>query len=177
VSPIDLEDEAGGWTEVDLAEPGFPDADWVGTPEFADMLDVPDDSPTEAPADGGLFVTPDGAWVAERSKEFFAALGDPDPDYDAALFAVKNLGFVAVRVSRSVVDIKLHPRNITSAALTSIQQLLPLIAVDFFQITYLTEEWTAETVSSAAKTICRLSEICVSKEAGVSWRERPTVVH
>src|SRR5439155_599466 len=30
-----------------------------------------------------MLVTPDGEWVTPDSPDFFAALGDPDPDYDA----------------------------------------------------------------------------------------------
>jgi hypothetical protein len=46
---------------------------------------------------GLVLVTPAGDWVREGSREFLALLGDPDPDYDAAMFAVRNLGFIAVR--------------------------------------------------------------------------------
>ena len=41
-----------------------------------------------------MLVTPEGQWMLEDSTEFRAALGDPNPDYDAAQFAVKNLGFI-----------------------------------------------------------------------------------
>src|SRR5262249_15618854 len=70
----------------------------------------------------GIFITPDGAWLREGSAEFFIALGDPEPDYDAPLFTIKNLGFICVRVvTASVVDITLHPRNVAPAALRSLQ--------------------------------------------------------
>ena len=35
-----------------------------------------------------MLVTSEGRWVLEDSAEFLAELGDPHPDYDAALFAV-----------------------------------------------------------------------------------------
>jgi len=74
---------------------------------------------------GGVFVTPDGAWLREGSEEFFVALGDPNPDYDAPSFAIKNLGFIFVRVvATSVAEIRLHPRNAAPAALRSLQQWL-----------------------------------------------------
>jgi hypothetical protein len=41
-----------------------------------------------------MLITPDGGWVSPDSAEFYTALGDPDPDYDAINFAVKNLGFI-----------------------------------------------------------------------------------
>src|SRR5437764_4536406 len=37
-----------------------------------------------------MLATPDGKWVFPNSAEFFAALGDSDPDYDALAFAFKN---------------------------------------------------------------------------------------
>ena len=37
-----------------------------------------------------MLVTPNGQWVLAGSDEFLAALGDPDPDYDATSFAVKK---------------------------------------------------------------------------------------
>jgi len=79
---MSLDDAAGRWAEVELTEPS--DRDPVGTSALADMLDITGNNPTtEAQADGVLFVTPDGVWVRERSREFFVTLGDTDPDYDA----------------------------------------------------------------------------------------------
>ena len=58
----------------------------------------------------------------------FAALGDPDPDYDAVSFAVRNLGFIKFEVIRqSVVEIELHPRNIELPALLAVQQQLLVV--------------------------------------------------
>ena len=48
-----------------------------------------------------MLVTSDGRWVLEDSAELAAELGDPKPDYDAALFAVKNLGFIRSSTARS----------------------------------------------------------------------------
>ena len=65
-----------------------------------------------------MLVTPDGEWVSPDSPEFFAALGDPNPDYDAVAFAVKNLGFIKFQViQHSIVEIELHPRNVELPAL------------------------------------------------------------
>ena len=70
-----------------------------------------------------MLVTSDGRWVLEDSAEFLAALGDPDPDYDAALFAVKNLGFVRLQLfADSLIEIELHPHNVELAALLAVQQ-------------------------------------------------------
>ena len=59
-----------------------------------------------------ILVSPEGQWVLPGTSEFFAALGDPDPDYDAVSFAVRNLGFIKFEVIRqSIVEIELHPRE------------------------------------------------------------------
>jgi hypothetical protein len=179
MSRIDLDDAADRRIEVQLTWPGTSDREPDGASALGDVLDITDNSPkTEAPADGVLFVTPDGGWVRERSREFFVALGDPDPDYDASLFAVKNLGFIVIRVSpEPLVEIKLHPRNVTSAALASIRHLLLSVRSDLFRFSYLKEDWVSETAHSAAQTICRLSEICALEGVGVTRDEFSSVIH
>jgi hypothetical protein len=140
-------------------------------------LDVSDDTLAAEGSASDLLVAPDGAWFREGSADFFASLGDPNPDYDAPLFAVKNLGFIGVRVSRSLVDIKLHPRNVSAAALRSVENVLSSIRSGLFRITYLREDWVSETVSSSALILCRLGEICTVAGTGVVAREANTVVH
>src|SRR5258708_2737655 len=116
---------------------------------------------------GGVFVMADGAWVRENSQEFFIALGDTNPDYDASLFAVKNLGFIAFRVIPKVlVDIALHPRNVTSVALFSARQWLQSTQYNLFRINYLQDYWLSAVCSSSAQAIGQLSEICTPKGVG-----------
>jgi hypothetical protein len=179
MSRTHLDDAADRQIEVELARSGTSDREPVGASALGEALDTTGNSPTtEALADGVLLVTPDGGWVRERSREFFVALGDSDPDYDASLFAVKNLGFIVIRVSpESLVEIRLHPRNVSSAALASIQHLLPSVQSDLFRISYLKEGWISETAPSAAQTICRLSEICALEGVGVTRGELSSVVH
>src|SRR5205085_5370145 len=65
-----------------------------------------------------MLATPDGKWVFPNSAEFFAALGDSDPDYDAIAFAVKNLGFVKFQVlEQSLTEIALQPHRLQLPAL------------------------------------------------------------
>ena len=88
-----------------------------------------------------MLVTSDGQWVIEDSAEFLAALGDADPDYDAALFAVKNLGFIKFQIlDDSVIEIELHPRNVqlptllgcNSISITESSRIWNLINPRFF---------------------------------------------
>src|ERR1051325_11415432 len=72
---------------------------------------------------GLLLITATGDWVREDSREFRAVLGDPDPDYDAAMYAVRNLGFIAVRRHETMLDVILHPRNAEPAAVDAVMAM------------------------------------------------------
>ena len=111
-----------------------------------------------------MLVTPDGEWVLENSGEFLAALGDPDPDYDAVSFAVKNQGFIKFQVlDQSVVEIQLHPYTVELPALLAVQQQLLTSKVKLFRIRYLERTWLSEIFPSAELVVTRLSELCAPK--------------
>ena len=113
-----------------------------------------------------MLVTSDGQWVLEDSAEFLAALGDPNPDYDAASFAVKNLGFIKFQVlDGSIVEIELHPRNVQLPALLGVQQQLLSCQVKLFRIKYFDMVWHSEIMTSVTPTISRLSELCAQEAA------------
>jgi hypothetical protein len=108
-----------------------------------------------------MLVASDGRWVLEDSAEFLAALGDPSPDYDAALFAVKNLGFIKFQIlDGSIVEIELHPRNVQLPALLAVQQQLLSSQVRLFRIKYFDTAWQSEIMTSSESAISRLSELC-----------------
>ena len=108
-----------------------------------------------------MLVTPDGEWVSPNTPEFFAALGDPNPDYDAVAFGVKNLGFIKFQViQQSIVEIELHPRNVELPALLAAQQQLFTAEVKLFRIRYFDTAWQSEISSTAEHTVARLSELC-----------------
>lgn len=108
-----------------------------------------------------MLVTADGKWVLPDSEAFLAALGDPDPDYDAVGFAVRNLGFVKFQVlDRLVTKIELHPRNIELPALLALEKLLRQIGTNLFRIRYLGDGWHSEISASVEHTIGRLRELC-----------------
>jgi hypothetical protein len=113
-----------------------------------------------------MLVTPTGQWVIENSAEFLAVLGDPDPDYDAASYAVKNQGFVKFQIlDQSVIEIELHPYTVELAALLAVQQQLLTSNVGLFRIRYLTSSWQSEILSNRELAIARLSELCAPKFA------------
>jgi hypothetical protein len=108
-----------------------------------------------------MLVTPDGKWVFPKTAEFYAALGDPNPDYDALAFAVKNFGFIKWEmIEHSIIEIELHPRNVELPALLSVQQQLLSAPVRLFRIKYFDTVWHSEIAASVEHTIERLSELC-----------------
>src|SRR5579872_6731582 len=97
-----------------------------------------------------MLVTAEGKWVLPDSEEFLAALGDPEPDYDAVGFAVCNLGFVKFQVlDRVVTEIELCPRNVDLRALLAVERLLCEAGTSLFRIKYFDNEWQSEISASA----------------------------
>src|SRR5271163_631075 len=108
-----------------------------------------------------MVVTADGKWVLPDSEEFLAALGDPEPDYDAVGFAVRNLGFVKFQViDRLVTEVELHPRNVGLRALLALERRLGEPGTNLFRIKYLEDGWHSEISASAEHTVARLRELC-----------------
>jgi hypothetical protein len=113
-----------------------------------------------------ILITPEGQWVLPDTPEFYTALGDPNPDYDAIGFAVKNLGFIKLQViEQSIIEVELHPCHVELAALLAVQQQLLRSEVKLFRIRYLDTEWKSEITSSAEKAITRLSELSTPAHA------------
>ena len=105
-------------------------------------------------------VTSDGQTVFPGSPEFLAALDDPDPDYDAEAFAVKNLGFIKVSIiDQSIVEIELHPRNVTMQAVLAVQQQIQSAGVNLFRIKHFDTSWQSEITSTAEQAMIRLSQL------------------
>ncbi|HVH76740.1 MAG TPA: hypothetical protein VM755_17630 [Stellaceae bacterium] len=99
--------------------------------------------------------------MVEGSSDFFEALGDPAPDYDGSLFAVKNLGFIKFQIfDGGVVEVELHPRNVELPALLAVQQQIHSSRCKLFRIKHFDTEWHSEITSSAEHAISRLSEMC-----------------
>src|SRR5689334_19876497 len=113
-----------------------------------------------------MLVSTEGTWMLEDSVEFHAALGDPNPDYDAAGFAAKNLGFIRFQIlDNSIIEIDLHPRNVEIPALLAVQQQLVNSQVKLFRIRYFDLSWKSEIICSAELAVARLSELCAPKFA------------
>jgi len=108
-----------------------------------------------------MLATAAGEWVLEDSPAFFAALGDPEPDYDSVAFAVKNLGFIKFQIlDDSVVEIELHPRIVELPALLAVQEQLLSCKIKLFRIRYLDTTWNSEIIPASEIAALRLSELC-----------------
>ena len=108
-----------------------------------------------------MLVTAEGKWVLPDSEEFLAALGDPQPDYDAIGFAVRNLGFVKFQVlDRLVTEIELCPRNVDLRAMLAVERLLIEAGTNLFRIRWLADDWQSEISASPKHTLERLRELC-----------------
>src|SRR5437763_15800967 len=104
-----------------------------------------------------LLVSPDADWLLPDSPEFLEALGDPNPDYDAVGFAIKNLGFIKFEaLSESVVEIELHPRNVDLPALLAVQGQVLSSSATLFRSKYFATARRSENASSPEHTITRL---------------------
>ncbi|HVB18380.1 MAG TPA: hypothetical protein VNF04_17755 [Stellaceae bacterium] len=119
-----------------------------------------------------MLVTQEGQWVLPGSSEFLDALGDPEPDYDAEAFAVKNLGFIKFSmIERSIIEVELHPRNVSLAAVLGVQQQIQSSNVKLFRIKYFDGSWQSEITSSAEQAMVRLSRLTAPEFVATS-RER-----
>jgi hypothetical protein len=108
-----------------------------------------------------MVVTADGEWVLPDSEAFLATLGDPEPDYDAVAFAVRNLGCIRFEfLDRLVTEIDLHPRNVSRAALEAARQQLLASTARLFRIKYYAGGWQSEISASLEQTVARLEELC-----------------
>lgn len=113
-----------------------------------------------------MLVTPAGQWVIDDTPEFLAALGDVDPDYDAASFAVKNQGFVKFQIlDQSIIEIELHPYTVELPALLAVQQQLLTSKVRLFRVRYFDTTWQSEILSTPDLAVSRLSELCAPRFA------------
>jgi hypothetical protein len=107
-----------------------------------------------------FLVSPEGRWLPEGSQEFLREVGDLDPDYDAAMFAVKNLGFIKVEIITDlVVSITVHPSTVDLNSLIAVNHVLSKSTARAFCIRFLTTRWEREILPSAERAFERLHDL------------------
>jgi hypothetical protein len=122
-----------------------------------------------------MLISADGLCFRSDNKELMVELlGDPNPDYNATLFAVKNLGFVNFGRTGPLLKIAVHPRNAAWPAVDAMIAIIGSSDAGLFTIIYLSElGWRQETTSSHRDACSRLLELCASAEdTRVDPRER-----
>ena len=108
-----------------------------------------------------MLVAPDGSQVGEHSPEFLIdVLGDPHPDYDAALFAVKNLGFVLLRQSALLLEVTVHPRAVAWPAVGAVIGMMASSSAETFKIKHFQQDWRHEIATSARAASTKFLELC-----------------
>ena len=75
----------------ELTEADAADGNPGGSAPLVGALEVTPEEPAVEIPSSIVFITPDGSWVREESPEYFDVLGDMNPDYDAPLYALKEL--------------------------------------------------------------------------------------
>ena len=108
-----------------------------------------------------VIVGPNG-WFYQNSPEFLRELGDPAPNYDAVLFAVRNLGFVRLESFAVLLEITLNPKHVEERTLQRVQRLLPASNAELFRVRYLDICWRSETLASARDASVRLFDLCAA---------------
>jgi hypothetical protein len=113
-----------------------------------------------------VLISPQGAWFAGSGPALNEAIGYPDPDFDVAAFAVRNLGYIKVETIENILlDIEFHPLHVAPAALAAAQDHLAASLQRLVRLRYLAQEWRTEIAVSADQAARRLSELCVPFQA------------
>jgi hypothetical protein len=111
-------------------------------------------------------ISPEGAWLPASGPALHQALGYPDPDFDAAAFAVRNLGYIRIdAVEDALIDIECHPMHVSAAALAAAQRHLESSAHPLFRLRYLTDDWHSEVVLNPSLAARRMGELCARSAA------------
>jgi hypothetical protein len=108
-------------------------------------------------------ISPEGTWLPASGMALHQALGYPDPDFDAAGFAVRNLGYIKLEmIEDALLDIECHPQHVSPAALAAVQRHLESSGQRLFRLRYLAEDWRTEVIVSPTLASRRLSELCTT---------------
>jgi hypothetical protein len=109
----------------------------------------------------GLLVGSHGCVMTEDSPEFLVSvLADPTPDYDAPLFAVKNLGFVLFRRYAELLEITVRPETVAPRAVIAAIANIASSSARLFRIKHLKGDWQIELTVGAREASARLLQLC-----------------
>jgi hypothetical protein len=110
----------------------------------------------------------DGRLWSPAAAEFHRLLGYPEPDFDLARYAVRNLGYVLLEISAApdgLLIIEFRACLVKPAALAEAQRFMKASgASGGFGLRYLLADWTEETFGSADAAIARINALTAAAE-------------
>ncbi len=99
--------------------------------------------------------------MAEDSPDFLVkVLADPEPDYDAPLFAVRNLGFVLFRRYAELLEITVRPAIVAPRAVMAAIATIASSNAGVFRIKYFEADWQVELAATSREASARLVKLC-----------------
>jgi hypothetical protein len=93
------------------------------------------------------------------APELRRRLGYPNPDFDLAGYAVRNLGFVLVREKGVSVHVSLRPALVRPPALAALFYRLAEVSPDRLLLSYLQGRWLHEIMRSSYEAMLRLEDL------------------
>src|SRR5690242_4049494 len=113
----------------------------------------------------GWLMGADGCVMAADSPDFLVSvLADPEPDYDAPLFAVKNLGFVLFRRYAELLEITVRPAAVEPRAVISSLANIASSNAEIFRIKHLQADWHVEHAAQPREASAKFLQLCHSAQ-------------
>ena len=111
-------------------------------------------------------IDPQGHWWRWPSATLAERLGYPDPDFDLAGYAARNLGYVWLVVDKDVTLLQFRAGMVSQAAVTSLKPYLQkAIASRPVGLVYFASGWLEEAYIEAEPLLARLDELAPLREA------------
>lgn len=93
------------------------------------------------------------------SRELFSRLGNADPDFDMASYAVRNLGFIEVEGTPDSMQLRLRPGAVDPKALAALFYLLSDATPRRLVLGYFIDDWGYEICPGSEKMFARIEEL------------------
>lgn len=115
-----------------------------------------------------LMVDNEGESWHAGSPEFLKKLGDDHPDYDAVDYAVRNLGYIALRRHADSVRITCRPEFVNPVGLVGLLYVLVDLRPRRVALTLFSGTWHTEIVTSVDDAMARIEALSHRSRAGFS---------
>jgi hypothetical protein len=115
-----------------------------------------------------LLVDDEGESWPAGSPEFLKKLGDDNPNFDAVDFAVRNLGYIALRRHADSVRIICRPDHVSPVSLVGLLYVLVDLRPRRVALTLFSDTWHDEIVASVDEAIARIEAAALTSRTGLS---------